>query len=120
MKDELRKNVFDDPRHTTCTGIVYHSDLIPLETTMTVIARQFSLMTESGHTNYVASCITSFGLYNEILELWEHHPELEDKARKLLKKATGREFEKPKNLSHASDIIFKFRKDINERAKYST
>lgn len=35
----LGKNVFDDPRHTTCTGIGYHSDVVPVETIMTVVAR---------------------------------------------------------------------------------
>ena len=34
---------------------------------MTIVARQFALMTEAGYENYVASCITSFGNYVEIL-----------------------------------------------------
>lgn len=118
LQQELQKDVIDDPKHTTCTGIVYHSDLVPLETTMTVIARQFSLMTASGHTNYIASCITSFGLYTEILELWQHNPELEAKARELLWKATGREFQKPTSLAHSSDIIYKFRNEISVKSKY--
>ena len=118
MREELEKDVFEDPQHTTCTGIVYHSDLVAIETTMTVIARQFSLMTKSGRENYIASCITSFGLYTEILELWEHHPEMETKAREMLWKATGREFEKPKNIAHASDVIYKFREQIATRSKF--
>ena len=32
-----------------------------------------------------------------------------------LKKATGREFKIPRNLAHASDIIYKFRKEIGEK-----
>jgi heterodisulfide reductase subunit B len=118
MRDELSKDVSEDPRHTTCTGIVYHTDLVPIDTTMTVIARQFALMTEAGYKNYIASCITSFGLYNEILDLWEHHPEIEQKARELLWKATKREFEKPQNLAHASDIVYKFREHIAAQGKY--
>jgi heterodisulfide reductase subunit B len=118
MKDELNKDVYDDPKHTTCTGIVYHSDLVSMDTTMTVIARQFALMTEAGYHNYIASCITSFGLYTEIMETWEHFPEIETKAREMLWKATKREFKKPENLAHASDIIYKFRNDINAKAKY--
>jgi heterodisulfide reductase subunit B1 len=118
MREELGKTILEDPRHTTCTGIVYHSDLVTIETTMTVIARQFSLMTQSGSFNYVASCITSFGLYSEILDLWEHFPEMEQKAREMLWKATKREFEKPKNLAHASDIIYKFRNEIAAKGKY--
>jgi heterodisulfide reductase subunit B len=68
LREELGKNVYEHPCHTTCTGIAYHSDIIPLQTSMTVIARQFSLMQEAGYSNFVPSCITSFGLYTEIME----------------------------------------------------
>lgn len=118
LRDELDKDIYDEPRHTTCTGIAYHTDIVPLETTMTVIARQFSLMTESGRKNYVPSCITSFGLYTETLELWEHNPAIETKVREWLWKATKREFEKPENLAHASDVIYKFRNDIATRSVF--
>jgi len=118
MRDELRKDVFEDPRHTTCTGIAYHTDIVPLETIMTTVARQFSLMTENGYENIVPSCITSFGIYTEILELWEHHPEWEEKAKNYLFKSTGREFKKPKNLAHSSDVIFKYRNEIAHLAKH--
>jgi heterodisulfide reductase subunit B len=118
MKNELKKDLYDDPNHTTCTGIGYHTDVVPFETTMTVIARQFALMTQAGYENFITSCITSFGLYSEVLETWEEFPEILEKAREHLLKATGREFNIPKNLAHASDIIYKFRKEIGERGKY--
>lgn len=47
LRNSLGLDVFEDRRHTTCTGIAYHCDLVPLETIMTVIARQLSLMTEN-------------------------------------------------------------------------
>jgi heterodisulfide reductase subunit B len=118
MKDELGKNVYENPSHTTCSGIGYHSDIVPFETAMTMVARQFALMTEAGYENFVTSCITSFGLYTEILETWHHFPEVEERIRENLRKATGREFIKPKNLSHASDVIFKFRKNILAKGNY--
>jgi len=118
MKEELGKNLFDSSTHTTCTGIGYHTDIVPFETTQTVVARQFALMTEAGFENYIASCITSFGLYTEILDTWNHFPEILKKIRENLKMATGREFEIPKNIVHASDIIYKFRKQIAEKGKY--
>ena len=43
---------------------------------------------------------------------------LRQKIRKQLKKATGREFKIPENLAHASDVIYKFRKEIAAKAKY--
>jgi heterodisulfide reductase subunit B len=118
MKNNLSKNVFEEPFHTTCTGIALHSDIVPFETTMTVVARQFALMTEAGYENLVPSCVTSFGVYTEVLDTWHHFPETEQKARELLWEATGREFKKPANLAHASDVFYKFREQIAQQAKY--
>ena len=117
LREELGKDVFDDPEQTTCTGIAYHSGIIPFETTMTVVARQFALMTKSGYTNFVCSCVTSFGIYTEVIETWKHFPEEEKKTREALFNATGLEFEIPANLVHTSDIIYKFRDKIAERSK---
>jgi len=118
LREELKKDIYDDPNHTTCTGIAYHSDIVPLETTMTVVARHFALMTEAGYKNFVPSCITSFGIYTELLETWREFPEKLEQTRDYLYKATGREFNLPENLAHSSDIIYKFRNEIREKAKY--
>ena len=118
LKNVLGRDVFDDIKQTSCTGIAYHSGLIPMETIMTVVARQFSLMNEAGYENFIVSCVTSFGIYVEILETWKHFPETLQKTRESLKKATGRTFEIPKNLVHASDVIYRFRKEISEKIKY--
>ena len=40
------------------------------------------------------------------------------KSGNNLWKATGREFDVPENLAHASDVIYKFRKEIAAKAKY--
>jgi heterodisulfide reductase subunit B len=118
LQSELKRDVYENPSHTTCSGIGYHTDILPFETSMTMVARQFALMTEAGYENFVTSCITSFGLYSEVLETWHHFPETEEKTREFLFKATGREFKKPCNVAHASDIIFKLRKEISEKGKY--
>ena len=118
VRDLLGKDLYETPHHTTCGGIAYHSDTIPQETAMTIVARQFALMTEAGYKNLVTSCITSFGNYCEILETWREFPELEARIREHLWKACRREFEKPEYVAHASDVIFKLRGEIAERAKY--
>ena len=118
LKNKLGKNIIDDAHHTTCTGIGYHSDIVPFDTFQTVIARQFALMCDKGMKNAVVSCITSYGGYNEVLETWKEFPEEENKARDNLRKATGREFEIPENVSHACDIIYMFRNEIARMAKY--
>ncbi|OFY66859.1 MAG: heterodisulfide reductase subunit B [Bacteroidetes bacterium RBG_13_42_15] len=117
LRDVLGKDIFDDARQTTCTGIAYHSGLIPMETIMTVVARQFALMNEAGYENFVVSCVTSFGIYAEMLETWKHFPETEQQTREALRRATGKDFIIPKNIVHASDLIYKFRKEIAAKSK---
>ncbi|MEG2758933.1 MAG: heterodisulfide reductase-related iron-sulfur binding cluster, partial [Rikenellaceae bacterium] len=117
--DDLGKNVFDDPKHTSCSGIAYHADIVPMETTMTIVARQFATMTEAGYENLVPSCITSFGIYAEIIDTWKHFPKKEEQIREMLYKATKKEFVVPKNLAHTSDIMFKYRDEIFKKRKYS-
>ena len=114
----LEKDIYETPFHTTCGGIAYHCDTIPQETAMTIVARQFALMTEAGYENYCPSCITSFGNYVEILETWREFPELEARIRENLWKACRREFKKPEYIAHTSDLIYHWRNDIAEKAKY--
>ena len=118
LRDVLGKDVYEDANHTTCTGIGYHCEVVPFPTIQTVVARNFALMRENGYQNYNPSCVTSFGIYTEILETWHHFPEEKEKTREYLKKATGREFEEPANLVHTSDVLYKFRNEIAAKAKY--
>ena len=64
------------------------------------------------------SCVTSFGVITEIMEKWHENPALPEQAREYLRKATGREFNIPKNVVHPSDIIYKFRFELKEKMKY--
>lgn len=118
LRDDLGKDIYEDPKHTTCTGIGYHGDVVPFETIQTVVARHFALATENGYKDIVISCVTSFGIYTEIIETWKHNPEILEKAREDLYKATGRVFDVPESITHSSDIIYKFRDKIAEKAKY--
>jgi len=114
----LGKDIFDDSHQTTCTGIAYHSDIIPIETTMTVVARQFSLMNDAGYKNFVPSCVTSFGIYTEMIETWHEFPETLEKTKQQLLSSTGRKFTLPENLVHTSDIIYKYKDEIAALGKY--
>ena len=107
IRNDLGRDVKDDPLHTSCTGIGYHADVVPFETIMTVVARQFALMGEAGYENFISSCITSFGIYTEILNTWEEFPETEERTRENLYKATGREFRKPKTLAQLEKLMGK-------------
>ena len=119
LREELGKKIVDDPKIHTCTGIGYHSDIVPFDTTMAICARLFSLMNGAGLKNYVPSCVTSFGIFNEVMDTWKHNPEELEKTRENLRKATGREFEVPENIAHPSDIIYNFRKELKLKMKYS-
>ncbi|MEG1556363.1 MAG: heterodisulfide reductase subunit B, partial [Bacteroidales bacterium] len=118
MREELGKDIYDEVNQHTCTGIGYHADVVPLETTMTVVARLFALMTQAGYKNYVPSCVTSFGIFSEMVSMWKHNPELLEKTRNILRETTGREFEIPENIAHPSDIIYKFRYELKDKMKY--
>ena len=93
LRKELGKDICDNPHLHTCTGIGYHSDVVPFETTMTVVARLFSLMTECGYKNFVPSCVTSFGVFTEMMAKWEENKfreELKPKMRyQLVNRFTG-------------------------------
>ena len=119
LKGKLHLDIYEDARHTCCTGIGYHTDVIPLETTMTVIARQLSLMQETGYENLLVSCVTSFGLYKEVMDIWRHFPAKLEDTRKYLYEATGRSFVLPRSIIHASDLVYKYRHDLLPLLKYS-
>ena len=118
LREELGKDIYDEENQHTCTGIGYHADVVPIETTMAVVARLFSLMTAAGYENYVPSCVTSFGIFSEMTEIWKEHPEILAQTRENLWKACRREFEVPKNIAHPSDIIYKFRNELKDKMKY--
>lgn len=119
VRDLLGKDIADDMNLHTCSGIGYYSGVVPLDTTMTVVARLFALMTEAGYKNFVPSCITSFGLVNEVVDMWHHFPEKLEQIRGYLKEANGKEFDVPENIAHPCDIIYKYRKELKEKMKYS-
>jgi len=44
------------------------------------------------YKHFIPSCVTSFGVYSEVIETWNHFPETLEQSRQQLKEATGREF----------------------------
>jgi len=118
LREKMGKELFDDPEHTTCTGIGYHADVIRFQTIQAVVARHFALMSDAGLKNLLVSCVTSFGIYNEILETWKHFPEEEEKTREALLRATGRTFELPEFVVHTSDLIYKLKDEIASLARF--
>jgi heterodisulfide reductase subunit B len=50
-----------------------------------------------------------------MLETWHEFPETEERTRRYLKEATGRDLVKPKSIAHTSDVIFHHREEIARR-----
>jgi heterodisulfide reductase subunit B len=94
---------------TCCSGIAYHCDVAPIESTLLTTARLWSLAQEAGYESLAVSCVTSFGVHCECLDLYRHEAGLKKKMDKLLMEACGRKFELPKYIVHVSDVIYRHR-----------
>jgi len=122
----LGMDIRESAGHTSCGAIGFHGDVTMLETQMVVAARNFSMAHyELGVDNFFCTCVTSFGNYCEIIELWEHEPELLEYTKKTLEETTGRKFWIPKvsggrpSVVHASDVIYANIKKLAKKAEFS-
>jgi len=103
---------------TCCSAITYHGDVATIESTLLTIARLWSIAQEAGYKDLAVSCVTSFGMHNECLELYHHEPGLKKKIDRMLMEACGRKFELPEHIIHVSDLIYKYRHDLAGSMKY--
>ncbi len=55
--------------NTCCSGIVTHGNVFTVESSLLVVARLWSVCAEAGLENITTTCVTSFAIHNEILEL---------------------------------------------------
>ncbi|MBN2078993.1 MAG: heterodisulfide reductase subunit B [Spirochaetes bacterium] len=94
---------------TCCTGIGFHGDILPIETTLSTVARLWSIAQEMGLDAVTMTCVTSFGIHCECKELLLHEAGLKKKIDKILYNACGRKFEIPDHVLHVSDIYYHFR-----------
>ena len=102
-------NLGPDSICTCCSGIGYHGDVAPIESTLLTTARLWSLAQEAGYDAIAVACITSFGVHCECFELYHEEPGLKKKMDKLLMEACGRKFELPKHIMHVNDVVYKHR-----------
>ncbi len=94
---------------TCCSGIVYHCDVAPIESTLLTTARLWSLAQEAGYDTIAVACVTSFGVHCECFDLYREEPGLKQKMDRLLMEACGRKFELPKYIVHVSDVVYRHR-----------
>jgi heterodisulfide reductase subunit B len=98
--------------NTCCSGIVTHGNVFTVESSLLVVARLWSLCAEAGLESITTTCVTSFAIHNEILELLELEPGLAEKVDKTLLEACGRRLVVPRHIVHCSDIIYRYRSEL--------
>ena len=103
---------------TCCSGILFHGDVITLESTLMVVSRLWHVAAESGFDSLTTACVTSFGVHQECLEILQNDPDAARKINACLKKAVGRELIFPQRVLHASDVFYIYRKQISNLLKF--
>lgn len=103
---------------TCCTGFSSHGDLIPIESTLLVTARLWSIAAELGLENISTACVTSFAIHSECLEMYQHEPGLDERVDRWLQQACGRRLQMPKHVVHASDIVYRYREALADKLLY--
>ncbi|MGZ4885622.1 MAG: heterodisulfide reductase-related iron-sulfur binding cluster [Halobacteriota archaeon] len=58
--NSLNVDYFDDPNHSSCTGFGVHCGVVPPEANLSLNARNLALANNSGYTNIVCTCPTSY------------------------------------------------------------
>ncbi len=94
---------------TCCSGMGYHGDVVPIESTLLTTARLWSIAQEAGYDAIATACVTSFGIHSECFDLYREEPGLKKKVDKWLMEACGRKFDLPGYIVHVSDIVYKHR-----------
>ena len=102
-----------------CTGIGYHGDIMPLESTLLTVARLWSLAQNASAGVITPTCVTSFGIHCECKEFLEHDPELRKRIALLLEQTCGRKLYIPEHIVHTSDVYYRHREQIKKHFKHS-
>lgn len=104
---------------TCCSGILFHGDVMTLESTLMVVARLWHVAAEAGFDSLSTACVTSFGVHLECLEVLANHPETAIAVDRALKETVGRELTIPKRVMHASEVFYMCRHAISRLLKYT-
>ncbi len=98
--------------NTCCSGIVTHGNVFTVESSLLVVARLWSLCAEAGFENITTTCVTSFAIHNEMLELLRSEPGLAEKVDRELFQACGRRLVLPRRVVHCSDVFYRYRTEL--------
>ncbi len=103
---------------TCCSGILFHGDVMTLESTLLTVARLWNVAAEEGFDSLSTACVTSFGVHHECLEIIEEDADLADRIDQTMKKIMKRRLVLPRRIFHASDVYFMYRDVLASMMKY--
>ena len=115
--NSLNVDYFDDPNQSSCTGFAGHCGVVPPEANLSLNARNLALAYNSGYTNVVCTCPTSYANLKECIG------ELNDnKTRAAINdvlKTVNYEYKGGVTVYHAAEVLYSLKEILAERAKFS-
>jgi len=112
--NSLSVDYFDDPRQSSCTGFGKYCGVMPPQTTLALNARNLALACDSGYTNVVCTCPTSYSNLKECIE------ELKDERTKnsvdAILDTIGVEYKDDLHVFHAAEVLHSLRATLRKRS----
>lgn len=113
--NSLSVDYFDDPRQSSCTGFGKYCGVMPPQTTLALNARNLALACDSGYTNVVCTCPTSYSNLKECIE------ELKDERTKnsvdAILDTIGVEYKDDLHVFHAAEVLHSLRATLRKRSR---
>ncbi len=115
--NSLNIDYFDDPSQSSCTGFGVHCGMMPPQVNLSLNARNLTLARESGYTNVVCTCPTSYANLKECIDELGN-PSSRAAVNDVLKQI-GLEYKGDVTVYHAAEVLHVIKDSLAERAKSS-
>jgi heterodisulfide reductase subunit B len=115
--NSLNVDYFDDPNQSSCTGFAEHCGVVPPEANLSLNARNLALAYNSGYTNVVCTCPTSYANLKECI--CELNDEKTRAAINDVLKAVNYEYNGGVTVYHAAEVLYAMKEILAGRARLS-
>ena len=115
--NSLNVDYFDDPNQSSCTGFGVHCGVVPPEANLSLNARNLALAYNSGYTNVVCTCPTSYANLKECINELQN-----DNTRAAINdvlKAVKYKYKGGVTVYHAAEVLYAMKESLIERARLS-
>ena len=115
--NSLNVDYFDDPNQSSCTGFGVHCGIVPPEANLSLNARNLVLAYNSGYTNVVCTCPTSYANLKECMNELD-----DDRTRATINnvlEVTGYEYAGGVTIYHSAEVLYAIKEILAERARFS-